>query len=157
MPLGLIVPDGATNFEAVAQGDPGAPLGRELQLADLLRHIKRQRITGTVWLTADVHYTSAQHYSPERAAFKDFAPFWEFVSGPLAAGGFPANKLDATFGPDQVFVRAPERANVSPMESPQYFGEVDIDGESGEFTVRLRAQGGTVLFSKVLQPGLIGQ
>ena len=157
MPLGLIVPDGATNFEAVAQGDPGAPLGRELQLAELLRHIKRQRITGTVWLTADVHYTSAQHYSPERAAFKDFAPFWEFVSGPLAAGGFPANKLDATFGPDQVFVRAPERANVSPMESPQYFGEVDIDGESGELTVRLRAQGGTVLFSKVLQPGLTGQ
>jgi alkaline phosphatase D len=157
MPLGLIVPDGATNFEAVAQGDPGAPLGRELQIAELLRHIKHRRITGTVWLTADVHYTSAQHYAPERAAFKDFAPFWEFVSGPLAAGGFPANALDATFGPDRVFVRAPDRANVSPMESPQLFGEVDIDGDSGELTVRLRAQGGTVLFSQVLQPGRTGQ
>ncbi|WP_405696501.1 alkaline phosphatase D family protein [Streptomyces sp. NBC_01185] len=157
MPLGLVVPDGATDFEAVAQGDPGAPLGRELQIAELLRHIKHRRITGTVWLTADVHYTSAQHYSPERAAFKDFAPFWEFVSGPLAAGGFPANALDATFGPERVFVRAPDRANVSPMESPQFFGEVDIDGGSGELTVRLRAQGGAVLFSKVLQPGRIGQ
>lgn len=157
MPLGLVVPDGATDFEAVAQGDPGAPLGRELQIAELLRHIKHRRITGTVWLTADVHYTSAQHYAPERAAFKDFAPFWEFVSGPLAAGGFPANALDGTFGPERVFVRAPDRANVSPMESPQFFGEVDIDGGSGELTVRLRAQGGTVLFSKVLQPGRIGQ
>lgn len=157
MPLGLVVPDGSANFEAVAQGDPGAPLGRELQIAELLRYIKHRRITGTVWLTADVHYTSAQHYAPERAAFKDFAPFWEFVSGPLAAGGFPANALDATFGPDRVFVRAPERANVSPMESPQYFGEVDIDGGSGELTVRLRAEGGTVLFSKVLQPGKVGQ
>ncbi|MFJ8886646.1 alkaline phosphatase D family protein [Streptomyces sp. NPDC102402] len=157
MPLGLVVPDGATDFEAVAQGDPGAPLGRELQIAELLRHIKHRRITGTVWLTADVHYTSAQHYSPERAAFKDFAPFWEFVSGPLAAGGFPANALDGTFGPERVFVRAPDRANVSPMESPQFFGEVDIDGGSGELTVRLRAQGGTVLFSKVLQPGRTGQ
>ncbi|UUN25548.1 alkaline phosphatase [Streptomyces sp. FIT100] len=157
MPLGLVVPDGAVNFEAVAQGDPGAPLGRELQIAELLRFIKHRRITGTVWLTADVHYTSAQHYAPERAAFADFAPFWEFVSGPLAAGGFPANALDATFGPDRVFVRAPERANVSPMESPQYFGEVDIDGGSGELTVRLRAEGGTVLFSKVLQPGRVGQ
>ncbi|MFE9825872.1 alkaline phosphatase D family protein [Streptomyces sp. NPDC005791] len=157
MPLGLVVPDGATDIEAVAQGDPGAPLGRELQIAELLRHIKHRRITGTVWLTADVHYTSAQHYAPERAAFKDFAPFWEFVSGPLAAGGFPANALDGTFGPEQVFVRAPDRANVSPMESPQYFGEVDIDGGSGELTVRLRAQGGTVLFSKVLQPGRAGQ
>lgn len=157
MPLGLVVPDGATDFEAIAQGDPGAPLGRELQIAELLRHIKHQRITGTLWLTADVHYTSAQHYAPERAAFKDFAPFWEFVSGPLAAGGFPANALDGTFGPERVFVRAPDRANVSPMEQPQFFGEVDIDGGSGELTVRLRAQGGTVLFTKVLQPGRTGQ
>ncbi|MFB7848464.1 alkaline phosphatase D family protein [Streptomyces sp. NPDC056053] len=157
MPLGLVVTDGATDFEAVAQGDPGAPLGRELQIAELLRFVKHRRITGTVWLTADVHYTSAQHYAPERAAFKDFAPFWEFVSGPLAAGQFPANALDSTFGPDRVFVQAPDRANVSPMESPQYFGQVDIDGDSGELTVRLRAQGGAVLFSKVLSPGRVGQ
>ncbi|MFF3324849.1 alkaline phosphatase D family protein [Streptomyces sp. NPDC002889] len=157
MPLGLVVPDGSANFEAVAQGDPGVPLGRELQIADLLRFIKHRRITGTLWLTADVHYTSAQHYAPERAVYKDFAPFWEFVSGPLAAGGFPANALDGTFGPDRIFVRAPERPNVSPMESPQYFGEVAIDGDSGELTVRLRAEGNTVLFSKTLQPGRVGQ
>lgn len=48
MPLGLVVPDGATDFEAVAQGGPGAPLGRELQIAELLRHIKHRRITGTL-------------------------------------------------------------------------------------------------------------
>ncbi|GAA3368706.1 hypothetical protein GCM10020367_08130 [Streptomyces sannanensis] len=157
MPLGLVVPDGAANFEAVAQDDPGAPLGRKLQIAELLRFIKHRGITGTLWLTADVHYTSAQHYDPSRAVFKDFAPFREFVSGPLAAGGFPANELDETFGPDRVFVHAPTRPNVSPMESPQCFGKVEIDGGSGELTVRLRAEGGTVLFSKVLQPGHVGQ
>ncbi|MFE7127131.1 alkaline phosphatase D family protein [Streptomyces sp. NPDC057617] len=157
MPIGLVVPDGTANIEAIAQGDPGAPLGRELQIAELLRYIKHQRITGTLWLTADVHHTSAQHYEPERAAFKDFAPFWEFVSGPLAAGQFQANALDGTFGPDRVYVKAPDRANVSPMEAPQLFGEVDIDGGSGELTVRLRAEGGTVLFTKVLQPGRVGQ
>ncbi|MBL1094400.1 MULTISPECIES: alkaline phosphatase D family protein [Streptomyces] len=157
MPLGLVVPDGKANFEAVAQGDPGAPLGRELQLAELLRHIKHARVTGTVWITTDVHYTSAQHYAPERAAFQDFAPFWEFVSGPLNAGGFQAVKLDGTFGPEQAFIKAPDRANVSPAESPQYFGEIDIDGGSGELTVRLRQEGGDVLFSKVLQPGQVGQ
>ncbi|MGG2460664.1 alkaline phosphatase D family protein [Streptomyces sp. RGM 3693] len=157
MPLGLVVTDGPANFEAVAQGDPGAPLGRELQIAELLRHIKHQRITGTLWLTADVHYTSAQHYAPERAAFKDFEPFWEFVSGPLSAGGFPAVKLDGTFGPEQPFLKAPDRANVSPAESPQYFGEVEIDGGSGELTVRLRQEGGEVLFTKTLQPGRVGQ
>ncbi|MCL7426431.1 alkaline phosphatase [Streptomyces sp. YS415] len=160
MPIGLVVPDtgdGKPNIEAVAQGDPGAPLGRELQIAELLRFIKHRRITGTVWLTADVHYTSAQHYQPSRAAFTDFAPFWEFVSGPLNAGSFPANALDGTFGPERVFLKAPAVANVSPAEGYQFFGEVDIDGDSGELTVRLREQDGTVLFTKVLQPGRVGQ
>ncbi|WP_406509592.1 alkaline phosphatase D family protein [Streptomyces sp. NBC_00212] len=157
MPLSLVVVDGATDFEAVSQGDPGAPLGRELQIAELLRFIKHQRITGTLWLTADVHYTAAEHYDPSRAAFKDFAPFWEFVSGPLAAGGFPPDKVDGTFGPRQVFVHAPATANASPMEAPPNFGEIEIDGGSGELTVRLRAQGGSVLFTQVLRPGLVGQ
>ncbi|MBC9729588.1 alkaline phosphatase [Streptomyces sp. TRM68367] len=160
MPLGLVVPDtgdGKPDIEAVAQGDPGAPLGRELQIAELLRFVKHRRITGTVWLTADVHYTSAQHYQPSRAAFTDFEPFWEFVSGPLNAGAFPANELDNTFGPERVFVKAPTVANVSPAEGYQFFGEVDIDGDSGDMTVRLREQGGTVLYTQVLRPGLVGQ
>ncbi|MZF83690.1 alkaline phosphatase D family protein [Streptomyces sp. SID5643] len=156
MPIGLVVPDG-TNIEAVAQGDPGKPLGRELQIAELLRFVKHRRITGTVWLTADVHHTSAQHYLPSKAAFTDFEPFWEFVSGPLNAGAFPANALDGTFGPDRVFVKAPTTANVSPADGFQFFGEVDIDGHSGELTVRLREQDGTVLYTKVLQPGRVGQ
>ncbi|MFF6878639.1 alkaline phosphatase D family protein [Streptomyces sp. NPDC012474] len=156
MPIGLVVPDG-TNIEAVAQGDPGKPLGRELQIAELLRFVKHRRITGTVWLTADVHHTSAQHYLPSKAAFTDFEPFWEFVSGPLNAGAFPANALDGTFGPDRVFVKAPTTANVSPADGFQFFGEVDIDGPSGELTVRLREQDGTVLFTQTLQPGLVGQ
>ncbi|MDT3398969.1 alkaline phosphatase D family protein [Streptomyces sp. B1866] len=157
MPLGIVVSDGPTDFEAVAQGDPGAPLGRELQIADVLRHVKHQRVTGTVWVTADVHYTAAQHYDPARAAFKDFAPFWEFVSGPLNAGAFPASPLDGTFGPQRAFVKAPTRANVSPAEGFQFFGQVDIDGGSGELTVRLREVGGAVLYTKVLRPGLVGQ
>ncbi|SFC43710.1 alkaline phosphatase D family protein [Streptomyces aidingensis] len=156
MPLGLVVGDGA-NYEAVANADPGAPLGRELQIAELLRFIKHRRITGTVWLTADVHYTSAQHYQPSRAAFGDFEPFWEFVTGPLNAGSFPANALDGTFGPERVFVKAPDRANVSPAEGFQFFGEAEIDGDSGELTVSLRELGGGVLFSRTLQPGRVGQ
>lgn len=157
MPIGLVVMDGEEDIEAVAQGDPAAPLGRELQFAELLRHIKRRRVTGTVWLTADVHHTCAQHYSPERAAFGDFEPFWEFVTGPLHAGGFPAVELDGTFGPSQPFVKAPTKANVPPSQGGQFYGQVDIDGQSAELTVRLREQGGEVLFTKVLQPGRVGQ
>lgn len=157
LPLGLVVPDGDTDFEAIANGDPGAPLGREAQLAELLRFIKHHRITGTVWLTADVHHTSAQHYRPEGAAFGDFAPFWEFVTGPLHAGAFPASELDGTFGPERVYLKAPDRANVSPAEGFQFFGEVEIDGGSGDLTVRLRETGNGVLFTKTLRPGLVGQ
>ena len=36
MPVGLVVPDGPVNIEAVANRDPGVPLGRELEIASLL-------------------------------------------------------------------------------------------------------------------------
>ena len=85
MPLGLVVRDG-TLFEAVANDDPGAPLGRELEIADLLRYIRAQNIRNVVWITGDVHYCAAHHYDPSRAVFTDFSPFWEFVAGPLNAG-----------------------------------------------------------------------
>lgn len=98
LPIGLVVPDGAA-FEGIANADPAAPLGRELGLADVLSFLKREGIRNHLWLTADVHYTAAHHYSPDRAAFGDFDPFWEFVSGPLNAGGFGPNALDKTFGP----------------------------------------------------------
>jgi len=152
LPIGLIVPDGPVDVEAIANRDPGAPLGRELEIAHLLHTLHRRRVDNVVWLTADVHYTAAHRYDPARAAFSDFTPFWEFVSGPLHAGGFGPNALDATFGPEAVFVAAPPRANTSPAEGYQYFGQVDVDGRSGELTVRLRDLDGRTLFRKDLAP-----
>jgi alkaline phosphatase D len=149
-PLGLVVPDGAVNQEGLAQGDPGAPLGREGEVARILSFLKRHGIRNHVWLTADVHYTAAHHYDPERAAFQDFDPFWEFVSGPLNAGSFRAGRLDATFGPEAVFVEAPPRGNTSPAEGFQFFGEVAIDGPSGDLTVRLRGVDGSVRYQTTL-------
>ena len=69
-------------------------LKRELEFAELLRHARDNGVKNLVWLTADVHYTAAHHYSPDRAAFQEFEPFWEFVSGPLHAGTFGPNALD---------------------------------------------------------------
>ncbi|NIJ10554.1 phosphodiesterase/alkaline phosphatase D-like protein [Saccharomonospora amisosensis] len=63
----------------------GTLLGRELGIAELLSFAKRNKIRNMVWLTADVHFTSAHHYDPSLASFTDFDPFWEFVSGPLNA------------------------------------------------------------------------
>lgn len=158
MPIGLIVGDGrdAQNrpqFENCANGD-GPPLGRELEIARLLRFIKRNNVRNVVWLTADVHYTAAHYYDPEKAQFSDFKPFWEFVSGPLNAGTFGPSSLDNTFGIQVAYQKVPEagRANLPPTEGLQFFGEVAIEGRTGLMTVNLRDLNGTVLFSKTLEP-----
>ncbi len=150
LPIGVVVPDGADAQEGVAQGDHGAPAGRELEFAEVLRASHRAGVTGLVFLTADVHYTAAHHYDPARAAVRDFSPFWEFVSGPAHAGAFGPNALDGTFGPKAVFVHAPPRANTSPAEGFQHFGEVTIDGPSAALTVHLRDRSGASLWTTTL-------
>ena len=152
MPLGLVVGGGQ---EAVANGEDGAAKGRELELADLLRYIKTANIPNTLWLTADVHYTAAHYYNPEKAQFQDFAPFWEFVSGPLHAGTFGPNPLDMTFGPEVKFVKAPSEAqgaNLPPSMGLQFFGLVDIDGATQQLTVRLMDRADTELYRVTLEP-----
>jgi alkaline phosphatase D len=150
LPLGIVVPDGAAAQEGVAQGGPGAPAGRELEFAQVLQSAHRHGVTGIVFLTADVHYTAAQHYDPTRAAIADFTPFWEFVSGPAHAGAFGPNALDGTFGPQVAFVHAPPVANTSPAGGFQHFGEIEIDGGSGDLTVYLRDRDGASLWSTTL-------
>lgn len=151
LPIGLTVPDG-TGIEGVANGLSGVPGGREYELASVLRTLARRKVRNVVWLTADVHYTAAHYYSPDRAAISDFDPFWEFVSGPLHAGAFGPNTLDPTFGPVAEFTHVPPRANASPLEGFQHFGEVNVDGGSGALTVDLRDGQGVSLWSKTLVP-----
>jgi alkaline phosphatase D len=151
MPLCEVVADG-TNFEAVSQGDPGLPLGRERQIADILRDLKQNDVRNTVWLTTDVHYTAAHYFDPDKAAFQHFDPFWQFTSGPLNAGAFPPDAVDSTFGAQQVFVKAPETPNASPATEYQFFGQVQIDHETEALTVNLRDNTGTVLWSTTLAP-----
>ncbi|PHP68464.1 alkaline phosphatase [Zhengella mangrovi] len=158
MPLGLIVWDnwkGKAGAEAVSNGDNGPARGRELEIADLLRFIKNAGIDNTVWLTADVHYTAAHYYDPSKAQFQDFNPFWEFVSGPLHAGTFGPNDLDMTFGPEVKYVKAPtaeQGANLPPSMGLQFFGLVDIDGQTGQMTVRLMDREDQELWKITLDP-----
>jgi alkaline phosphatase D len=134
LPIGLI------NYDAAAQGD-GEPLGRELELADLLRFIKHAGVRNTVWITADMHYTAAHHYDPNHAVFQDFAPFWEFMSGPIHAGtGGPA-PLDNTFGPRAVYLKACRKEqgdDLAPCFGLQFFGHVAIDRATQAMTVTLK-------------------
>lgn len=154
MPLTEVVSDateGKPNFEAVAQGDNGAPLGRELQIAELLHFLHRHQIRNTVWLTTDVHYTAAHYFDPDKAAFTRFDPFWQFTSGPLNAGSFPAAAVDTTFGAQQVFVKAPTAPNSSP-EAWSFFGSLHVDAWSRALRVDLRDHTGASLWHTVLEP-----
>jgi alkaline phosphatase D len=147
------------DLDSVANQDDGPPLGREAELARVLAAIRRHRVRNVVWVTADVHYTAAHHYSPERASFTDFDPFWEFVSGPLASSPFWAkdNELDGTFGPRVEFSRGEgsRRLDIQPTPENQYFGHLDV-AASGELTVTLHNGGGEVLWRRTLEPDLDG-
>jgi alkaline phosphatase D len=98
-------------WKMIAAGLPLAMIGEnakdkeerllcEAEIADLLAFIKRERLANLVWITADMHYTAAHRYSPDRARFQDFDPFWEFVSGPLHAGGAGAASRRVRSGGD---------------------------------------------------------
>ncbi len=159
MPLSIVVPDlnpdvPKDTFEAWANADDGPPLGRELELAGLLAFIKANRISNVVWLTADVHYASATRYDPARARFTDFAPFWEFVAGPINAGTFGPGQIDQTFGPDVRYRSVPEgmKQNRPPSEGMQYYGAVRIDGVTEVMTVSLVDIEGRTLFKTDLNP-----
>jgi alkaline phosphatase D len=153
LPIGLIVRDGETNFESFANGD-GHALGRELELVRLLRFIKRRKIRNVVWVTADVHYAAAHRYDPERAQFKDFNPFHEFVAGPLHAATGPPAQLDNTFGPQVLYNSVPDTLTSypGPAGGLQFFGMVNIARTTGVMTVSLRNLAGDTVYSVDLEP-----
>ena len=107
-----------------------------------------------VWVTGDVHYCAAHHYDPARARFTEFDPFWEFVAGPLHAGTFGPNALDATFGPEVRFVGIPPgmKPNRPPSAGLQFFGTLKVDGRRRTLTVRLHDLSGKALFTLELPP-----
>ncbi len=105
--------------------------------------LRAQQVRNYVFLTADVHYCAAHHYHPDRAAFQDFEPFWEFV-----AGASDPIRWTRPSGPR----KAPPAQNTSPFAGFQFFGEVNIDGQTGEMSVVLRDLDGVAVFERKLQP-----
>lgn len=150
LPIGLVVRDGA-HFEAVAQGIDSPPLGREHEIAHLLRFIHERRIENVLFVTADVHYAAAHLYRPEASRFGRFTPFHELVAGPLHAGGFGPNALDPTFGPSVLFERAPPQSNPAPWDGWCTFGRLYID-RAGLLTATWHGRDGGVLHQLVIPP-----
>lgn len=133
-PIGLVIGDGPGDrvHEGTANGAPGAPSGRERELARVLAGIAKAGVQNVVWLTADVHYAAHHAFDPARAAIPDFLPFHEFVAGPIHAGTFGPNALDPTFGPELKFqwAPAPGTGNLAPWDGLQSFGVVDVTAEA---------------------------
>lgn len=150
MPLGLVVAHQPGRHEAVANGDPGPALGREREVAELLRSLKRRGVRNIVWITADVHYCAAHHFDPQRAAEKDFDPFWEFVAGPAHAGTFAPPPFDPTFGPEMRFCGVPPdlKPNRPPDAGLQFFGLLDVDPKTRTLTVSLVNTAGRRIFTQ---------
>jgi alkaline phosphatase D len=148
------LPIGLVSMDAIGLGD-GPPERREHEIADLLSFIRRAGVRNTVWLTADMHYTAAHFYDPNRAVFSDFEPFWEFVSGPIHAGTWAPGQLDNTFGPVAMFQKgcsAEQGENLAPCFGLQFFGRVDIDGRSEVMTVTLKDVEDRALWSVDIEP-----
>ena len=156
MPLGLVVYHDAGRkwgSEAVAQGN--GPAARAASSRSPISSASSSTTrSGTSCGSRPTSTTAPRtSTSPARAQFTDFEPFYEFVSGPLHAGGFGPNELDDTFGPRVVFTKNPEgRVNAAPTEGGLYFGHVQIDGKSGVMKVSHRDLAGTVLHSIDLSP-----
>ncbi|WP_394788487.1 alkaline phosphatase D family protein [Rhodoferax sp.] len=155
MPLGVNVPDGVdaqgrVKWQGVANGDDGPPKGREIEIAGLLKGIKDRGLRNIVWLCADVHYTAAHYYDPAKAAFSDFEPFWEFVSGPMHSGSYGPFSADGTFGLQVHYSKASPIRGASPAAGYQFYGEVEIDPDTLGMEVTLRDIQGHKLFVQAI-------
>jgi alkaline phosphatase D len=151
-PISVPVVDSGVGFDAFANVD-GAPLGREIELADVLSYIEQARIRNVVWVTGDVHYAAAFHYAPERARVRNFRPFWEFIAGPLHAGTGTPRTPDDTFGPEERFMGVPREANaVGPAAGLQFFGKVAISAASRTMRVSLHNLKGDTVFATDIEP-----
>jgi len=151
-PLGIVT-GGQADRDSWGQ-EKDAVLGREVQLAEILKFIKDKNIKNVVFLTSDVHFTAAVSYAPARAEFMDFNPFWEFVIGPIHAGAFGPGALDASFGPQYEYVRGPATEGIgqnSPPPHLQSFGLVEVSSD-GQLGVKLMDISGAILFEKKMLP-----
>jgi alkaline phosphatase D len=152
MPLGIQTRGGGGGPIDNATNGSGPPLGRELEIAHILRYLRESNVKNVVWLTADLHYGAATHYSPARGTFKEFDPFWEFMAGPWNAGTGKLHKLDPTFGARSEWesITRETRRHASPAEGHQFYGLIEIASGSGELTVSFHDQEQKLLHRQTL-------
>ena len=149
LPIGLVVPRRHRLTRASPRATPARRSAASWRSPTCCAPEAR-RVRNVVWITADVHYTAAHHYDPTGRRSRTSTRSGSSSSGPLNAGGFGPNALDATFGPEVVFHKAPPDGEHRRRTGYQFFGEVDIDAAAEVLTVSLKDIDGTVLFTQDL-------
>lgn len=152
-PLGLVIGSGGRDFDGISSGER-EPRGRELELRQILRSLYEEGVHNVVWVSADVHYAAAHHFHPDRAVYRPFLPFWEFIAGPLNAATLRPHRLDPTFGPRRAYLSIPEDRSGrgrSPLYGEQYFGLLDVLEEGTQLKVSIYNLAGERLFIQELR------
>ena len=92
--------------------------------------------------------------SPDRRGKAAARTVWGNAISVLAGDLLLTHALDRTFGPQVVFQKTPPagRFNLAPSEGSCHFGQVKIDGKTGELTVTHRDASGAALHTTKLAP-----
>ena len=111
MPLGLVVRGRPDVFEAVANGDDGAPLGRELEIADLLRVHPRPADPQRRVRHRQTCTTAPRTTTIRRAPLHRLPSVLGVRRRAAARRHVRPGALDRTFGPEVKFIGIPPGMN----------------------------------------------
>ena len=152
LPLGVVVPDGPVDQESIANREPGAPLGKELELAAVLSAFKRHRCAQR---RVDHRRRALLRGAPLRPGARRFhrlrpvlgvrrrADRTPAPSGPTSSTGPSGRRCASASTP---IGRTSRRGTAtSSSGTPR-------STRDGLLTISLRDTGGNVLFSQDLQP-----
>ena len=123
----------ATSSRVWPTASPARRTGARRSSRGCCSELSRRRVRNTVWLTADVHYSAALHYAPGAGRVRGLRPVLGVRLRPAARRRVRPERP----GPD---VRAGGRCSSAPRRAPtprrlegfQHFGEVNVDGETGQ-------------------------
>jgi alkaline phosphatase D len=127
--------------------------GFQPEMLALLGAWKTARVRNLVWITTDIHFATVLRHRP----FTDDISFTvlELASGPITAGIFPKQDLDATTHPERLFLLGPPSIDAvhSFDEAMTWFnfGILDVDA-GGRLAAEIIDGTGATRWALALEP-----
>ena len=140
------------NEESLSNRDPGAPLGKELEIAAVLSAFKRNRVTQCRLADRRRALLRRPPLRPGPGRVHRLRPVLGVRRRTDRAGDLrPQRSSTPRSDPQTVFSKAADYPNQSPRGGNQFFGHVAI-ATDGAMTVSLRDLHGTTLWDRTLDP-----